>query len=220
MSQLEGTSYIINKNPKKIIILLHGYGDNAENFISIAENLNHKFSKLNYFAPNAPFIVPQYPLGRQWFDPYPNGIHYDKLGETEKEILLSINKLREYLEKLIINNSLTYEDVFILGFSQGAMIAYEFGNYINQHLAGCIMISGRILSNEKKTNTVFAETPLLLMHGDSDDVVSPKYFNEAAKIAELNKFFIEKYLIKDQSHSISLKLLQIVQKFLQKYSVT
>ena len=52
------------------------------------------------------------------------------------------------------------------------------------------------------------------------EAISPKYFNEAAKIAELNKFFIEKYLIKDQSHSISLKMLQIVQKFLQKYSVT
>ena len=45
MSQLEGTSYIINKNPKKIIIFLHGYGDNAENFISIAENLNLKFNE-------------------------------------------------------------------------------------------------------------------------------------------------------------------------------
>ena len=33
---LKGTSFFPNSNPKKLIFLLHGYGDNAENFIHVA----------------------------------------------------------------------------------------------------------------------------------------------------------------------------------------
>ena len=84
MSKLVGPSFVFNKNPKKLIFLLHGYGDNAENFASLVTYLNEQSLEANFFTPNAPFSVPQYPLGRQWFDPYPNGIHYDQIGLKEK----------------------------------------------------------------------------------------------------------------------------------------
>ena len=34
----------------------------------------------NYFALNAPSLIPNYPLGRQWFDLYPNGIYIADAG--------------------------------------------------------------------------------------------------------------------------------------------
>ncbi len=40
MNKLEGPSFLPNKKPKKLIFLFHGYGDNAENFIHLSENLN------------------------------------------------------------------------------------------------------------------------------------------------------------------------------------
>ena len=87
IDKLEGPSFIFNKKPKKLIFLLHGYGDNAENFIPLAKYLNDSTMEANFFAPNAPFNVPQYPTGRQWFNPYPNGIHYNEVGPKEKEIM-------------------------------------------------------------------------------------------------------------------------------------
>ena len=72
---------------KNAIILLHGYGDHADNFIPLAEHLNDNIIEGNFFAPNAPFEVPQYPLGRQWFNPYPNGIHFNEVGIKEKQIM-------------------------------------------------------------------------------------------------------------------------------------
>ena len=85
MKKLEGPSFLPNKKPKKLIFLLHGYGDNAENFIHLSENLNDHQFQANFYAPNAPTIVPQYPLGRQWFEVYPNGIHISEAGPKEKE---------------------------------------------------------------------------------------------------------------------------------------
>ena len=118
---------------------------------------------------------------------------------------------------LCLNNKLVYNDCFLLGFSQGAMLAYELGNYLNKKLGGCVMLSGRILTPNKTVNYNFVKTPLLIIHGDCDDIVSPKYYTEACQTAKLNKFFFESHLINGEGHTISSKTLQIVQKFLKKF---
>ena len=84
---IKGPSFEPNKCPEKIVILLHGYGDNGENFIPSSQELYDSSLNANFFAPNAPSIVPQYPLGRQWFDLYPNGVNFNKAGPIEKEML-------------------------------------------------------------------------------------------------------------------------------------
>ena len=108
--------------PKKLIILLHGYGDHAENFIPLTKYFNDNTLETNYFAPNAPFVVPQYPSGRQWFNPYPNGIHYNEAGPQEQVIMqqeceTSIKLLEEYINKLCSLNNLSHQDCFLIGFS-------------------------------------------------------------------------------------------------------
>ena len=65
---LKGSSFKASENPKKLVFLLHGYGDNSKNFIPLAQYLSDSKTSINFFAPNAPSSIPQYPLGRQWFD--------------------------------------------------------------------------------------------------------------------------------------------------------
>ena len=84
---LISTSLETTNSPSKICILLHGYGDNAENFISITRDLLIPELKINFYVPNAPSSVPQYPTGRQWFDLYPNGINFNDAGPKEKMIM-------------------------------------------------------------------------------------------------------------------------------------
>ena len=97
------------------------------------------------------------------------------------------------------------------------MIAYELGNHINKTLAGCILLSGRILSSRELAKQTFVKTPLLIVHGDQDDVVPSKHYTEACEFAKLNKFSFESYLIGGEGHTISLKTLKLVQKFIKKY---
>ena len=222
INKLVGPSYLFNKNPKKLIFFLHGYGDHAENFIPLAMHINYVSLSANFFAPNAPFIVPQHPLGRQWFNPYPNGIHWDKAGQEEKAIMQnecesSIKQLKKYIDDICFLNKLSLKDCFIIGFSQGAMIAYELGRYLKSTLAGCVMLSGRILTSIKLENNLFVKTPLLVIHGQEDDIVKPKYLNEACNIAKINGFLFEHHLNEGEGHTISLKSLQLVQNFIKKY---
>ena len=60
---LEGPSFCPIEKPKKLIFLLHGYGDNADNFVHIAGNFSHEELSANYFALNAPNLIANYPTG-------------------------------------------------------------------------------------------------------------------------------------------------------------
>ena len=218
---LKGPSFEPNDKPRKLVFLFHGYGDNGENFISLAKNLNNPKININFFAPNAPTIVSQYPLGRQWFELYPNGIHFNEAGPKEKEMFkkdchFSLNLIKLYIKKKCLKYKLTYKDCFIIGFSQGAMIAFEFGMYINSIFAGCVLLSGRILSSLNYEESKFSKTPMMIVHGDQDSVLEPRYFIEACKILQNQHFLFESYLIKGDEHTISPEALKLTQNFIKK----
>tara|TARA_B100000029_G_scaffold459740_1_gene490146 strand:+ start:1974 stop:2648 length:675 start_codon:yes stop_codon:yes gene_type:complete len=221
MMTLHGPSFELSKNPDKLVFLLHGYGDNGENFIPLAKSLYDSESNINFYAPNAPSPVPQFPTGRQWFELYPNGINFNEAGPKEKELLkqdciASLKLIQNYISNLCLKYNLSLRDCFILGFSQGAMMSFEFGKFANEYLAGCILLSGRILPSENHEKKKFNKTPILIIHGDQDEVLVPKYFFEACDILKNNNFLFESHLIKNEAHTISKDILNISKKFIKK----
>ena len=218
---LNGPSFEPTNNPDKLVFLLHGYGDNGENFIPLAKYLHDPKLNINFFAPNAPSTVPQYPLGRQWFDLYPNGINFNEAGPREKEMLKqdcfsSLDLINNYIKNLCSKYQLTFKDCFIIGFSQGAMMTFEFGRYIDNYFAGCVLLSGRIIPSENHETKFFIKTPIMIIHGDKDNVMEPKYFFEACKILQNQGFLFESHLIKGERHNISPVILKFTQDFIQK----
>ena len=218
---LNGPSFEPTDNPDKLVFLLHGYGDNGENFIPLAKYLHDPKLNINFFAPNAPSTVPQYPLGRQWFDLYPNGINFNEAGPREIEMLKqdcfsSLDLINNYVKNLCSKYQLTSKDCFIIGFSQGAMMTFEFGRYIDNYFAGCVLLAGRILPSENHETKSFIKTPIMIIHGDKDSVMEPKYFFEACKILQNQGFLFESHLIKEERHTISPVILKLTQDFIQK----
>ena len=218
---LSGPSFEPSKYPKKLVFLLHGYGDNADNFINIASELYTKDLDINFFVPNAPSNVPQYPEGKQWFDLYPNGISFDKAGPDEirileEDCLSSANLIKNYILNICNKYKLSLSDVFIIGFSQGAMMTFEVGKLIDSILAGAILLSGRILPSKNYKKELFAKTPLFISHGDQDLVLQPKYFVEACKILEKEGYSYESHLLSNEGHNISIKAIHLVKNFIKK----
>ena len=60
---LKGPSITKHQNPKKLMIMLHGYGDNATNFIQIANLIDQDDFRMKYVALNAPDRIQDYPMG-------------------------------------------------------------------------------------------------------------------------------------------------------------
>ena len=84
---LSGPSISKHDKPKKLMIMLHGYGDNAANFIYLAEPLDQDEWGMHYVALNAPNIMPGNPMGYQWFDLYINGVYISDAGPKEYKII-------------------------------------------------------------------------------------------------------------------------------------
>ena len=74
---LKGPSISKHDNPKKLIFMLHGYGDNAANFMHLANPIDIEDWQAQYISLNAPSFIAGNFMGYQWFDFYPNGIYIE-----------------------------------------------------------------------------------------------------------------------------------------------
>ena len=97
---LNGPSFSKHHNPKKLIIMLHGYGDNAANFMHLAQPIDIEEWKAAYVALNAPGVIQGNFMGYQWFDLYPGGVYIADAGPKEYEVVnqeieLAVLKIKE-----------------------------------------------------------------------------------------------------------------------------
>ena len=72
------------------------------------------------------------------------------------------------------------------------------------------------MPSESYKTTSFVKTPVLIVHGELDTVLEPKYFDESCRLLKNEGFLFESHLIKKEAHTISSKILQLVQSFIKK----
>ena len=56
----------------------------------------------------------------------------------------------------------------------------------------------------------------MVVHGDQDNILEPKYFFETCEILDNYGYQYEKYLNQDETHTISLKTINLIKKFIKK----
>ena len=218
---LKGPSMSKHDKPTKLMVMLHGYGDNAANFMHLAQPIDEDDWGMHYISLNAPSIMFGNIMGYQWFDLYPGGVYISDAGPKEyelvnEEINLSVLKLKEtinfYLEQLQLKTT----DCFIVGFSQGGIITFEYARRMNTKLAGIAILSGRIIKKSEKTNTFLKQTPIFISHGSEDDVLPIYNFNESIEFLKNNNYKFESHIIKGDTHTISPNTINLFQKFIKK----
>ena len=77
---LKGPSLSKHDNPSKLMVMLHGYGDNAANFMHLAQPIDQDDWGMHYLSLNAPSIIQGNMMGYQWFDLYPGGVYISQAG--------------------------------------------------------------------------------------------------------------------------------------------
>ena len=218
---LLGPSISKHDKPKKLMVMLHGYGDNAANFIHLAEPLDQDEWGMHYVALNAPSIMPGNPMGYQWFDLYLNGVYISDVGPKEFENVR--NLINENVKKIsntisLLTNDLNIEmsDCFVMGFSQGGIITFELARRMQDKFAGIGILSGRIIQKEEKPNKILQETPIFISHGGQDDVLPIANFNKSTEYLKNNNYICDSHIIEEDSHTISPKTIDLFKKFIKK----
>ena len=218
---LKGPSISKHDKPLKLMVMLHGYGDNAANFMHLAHPIDQDEWKMHYISLNAPSVIPGNMMGYQWFDLYPGGVYISEAGPKEyelvnQEIEKSVFNLNETINFYLEQLQLTKKDCFIMGFSQGGIITFEYARRMNTNLGGIAIVSGRIIKKNEKTNLFLKKTPIFISHGSEDNVLPISNFNESVEYLKNNKYQFESHIISGDEHTISTKTIDKFQKFIKK----
>ena len=187
---------------KKIVIFLHGYGADGADLFSLSEPLSEQLPDCFFASPDAPRKCGASPFGYEWF-PIP-----DIDGSTIPDMMQALASSEKLIIKLIDGYKnrfrLDYSDIILLGFSQGCMISLNIGLRQLNDLGGIVGISGRLLMQESlEENKKEVYPPVILIHGDADDVVPISLMHDAEKA--LNKINVNysTHVSKNIGHGIA-----------------
>lgn len=196
---------------KSAVVMLHGVGADGENLISLSQFFASEFPDTYFIAPNGFEKFPVGVGGYQWFSYYEKP-HAQIINELEQ----ASEKLAEFLEQILFEQDLKMEDLILLGFSQGAMLAIQTAVTMQDNCAGVIGFSGGLLKVDIKQIDVRSNPPICLIHGDQDDVVPMQMSENAANILSSLNVPTEFHRIRHLGHSIDMQGIQIAKGFLSK----
>lgn len=197
-----------------MVIFLHGYGADGRDLLGLADPLAPHLPNTLFLAPNAPERCGMNPMGYQWF-PIP---WID--GSSEEEAAAGLARasadLNAFLDRAMIDADMIPEQVALVGFSQGTMMSLHVAPRRDEAFAGVVGFSGRLLSPETLADEVIVRPPVLLIHGDRDDVVPIASLPEAAEALQ-GAGWTEVYahVMKGTAHGIAPDGLSVALAFLR-----
>ncbi len=164
---------------RSAVVFLHGYGANGADLMGLADPLGEHLPDTAFFAPDAPEDCAGSPMGFQWFPiPWIDGSSEE---ESQAGMARAMEDLNAYLDGLMVDQDLLPEQVMVFGFSQGTMMALHVLPRREDAVAGLCAFSGRLLDPEALKDEVVCRPPVLLVHGDEDDVVPAQSLPQAAE---------------------------------------
>lgn len=157
--------------PHPALIVLHGFGQRADEFIKVFETLPSR--GILVAAPQAPHhFYPQFPrreVGFSWLTRY----------ERDQSIADFIGYMRQFVELLRNEREADLTRLYVLGFSQGVSMAYRFWVHGAAPLRGVIACSSDLPPDVADRLDTTPTAKILLVHGRNDQLVSITKSREA-----------------------------------------
>ena len=199
---------------RSVVVFLHGYGANGADLLGIADVLSEHLPDTLFVAPDAPEACAGAPFGFQWFPiPWIDGSSEE---EAERGMRAAIDDLNAFLDALLVDEDLLPEQMVLFGFSQGTMMALHVAPRREDEIAGIVAFSGRLLSPELLKDEAVSKPPILLVHGDSDDMVPPQSLPEAAEALQGAGFKeVYAHVMKGTGHGIAPDGLSVALAFMR-----
>ncbi|QLQ20071.1 MAG: hypothetical protein HZT43_17845 [Exiguobacterium profundum] len=123
---------------RSLVVLLHGFGSNGQAMLGLGRTLSTALPDTTFLAPDAPDAAPGRPGGRMWYTiPELGGSSTE---EADLRLQASARKLDTYLDDQLAAHGLPAAAMALLGFSQGAGMAYEVAPRRRDQLVGVIAI--------------------------------------------------------------------------------
>jgi len=202
----------LSKNkPKQAIILCHGYGGDGKDISTLAIQWQRFLPDAIFLCPNAPEVCALNPQGFQWFD-----LQSDKEEKILENSLPSEKKLDQFLDQILEKFILRYENLALVGFSQGCMMAIQVSLKKKEKINCVIGYSGKIINQKYLSDNINSKPKIFLMHGSNDTIVPPTNLLEAKEYLNNYGLKIKTKLFENCEHRIPVEGVSLGLEFLRK----
>jgi phospholipase/carboxylesterase len=190
-NQPVATAGTVPEDARAGVVLVHGRGATARGMVGIAEDLG--VEGVAYRAPQA--------ARGSW---YPNRF-IAPIEQNEPHLASALQAVSDSVESLV-DAGIPYEQVVVLGFSQGACLGSEFVARTPRRYGGVVAFSGGLigpLGTEFDHEGDLAGTPVFLGCSDSDPHIPVERVHETRDVFERLGADVDERIYEGMGHTIN-----------------
>jgi phospholipase/carboxylesterase len=167
---------------KNLVVFLHGYGADGNDLIEIGRAWQSLLPDTAFVSPHAPNPCGQSPMGREWFP-----LTMRDPSERWTGVNAAALVLNAFLDAELTRHSLPGSALALVGFSQGTMMSLQVGLRRTTPPAAIVGYSGMLVTPnddaeiDKFAEEIVARPPVLLIHGDQDQLIPVQALLHAAQ---------------------------------------
>ena len=188
------------KNAGKALIMIHGRGGSAEDILSLANYLNVKDFAL--LAPQA--------NNNSWY-PYS---FLAPLSQNEPWLSSALSLIKETL-KDVIDKGISEQNIYFLGFSQGACLTLEFAARNATKFGGVAAFTGGLIGDRiyrENYQGDFKQMPVFIGSSDPDPHVPVERVGETTRILQSMNADVTEKVFQNMGHTISTEEIDLANK--------
>lgn len=195
-----------------VVLFLHGYGADGADLLGLAEPLAPHMPDTVFIAVDAPEPSMANPAGFQWF-PIP-WIDGSTEAAASEGLRRSAKQLHGFIDKVLAEEGIDEDRLILVGFSQGSMMSLHVAPRRHEPVAGIVAFSGRLMFPELLSTETLSQPPVLLIHGDVDDVVPFEELKIAGEALQNAEFEVYSHVQEGTGHGIAPDGLSVALAFM------
>ncbi len=214
-AELDGPRLNPRSGPaQQLVVFLHGYGADGNDLIDIGRAWQQFLPQAAFVSPHAPEPCGQAPVGRQWF-----ALTFRDPNERWTGVNKAAPLLNKFLDAELARHNLPATALALVGFSQGTMMSLHVGLRRATPPAAIVGYSGMLVEPPDGNLQAFAaeikaRPPVLLIHGDRDDLIPPEALFQATQTLAALEVPVEWHLSPGVGHGIDAEGLRHGGEFL------
>ena len=149
-----------------LVVLLHGLGADGNDLFGLVPHLAQVLPGAAFVSPHAPFTCDMAPFGYQWFSVQDRSPSAMLAGVQATAPILDA-----FIDAEMERHGVSAAQTALIGFSQGTMMSLFVAPRREEAFAGIVGFSGRLIAPELLAEEIKVRPPVVLVHGDADEVV-------------------------------------------------
>jgi phospholipase/carboxylesterase len=182
--------------PKQLVVLCHGLGADGHDLIDLAPTWSHALPDALFISVDAPFPHDS-GIGRQWWS-----VADRSPAAMEAGVGRAARCLSSFVDIELSRLGLSADAYALMGFSQGAMTVLFMGLRRPFSPRAILAFSGALIAPDRLVRELANRAPVLLVHGEADDVVPMQRSCEAEAVLRAASVPVETVYVPRLGHGI------------------